>query len=72
MTRIVLIVTVALLIAAMVVFAGPASAQGCGGFGQHTATEAKEFRPLGTTLIDFLGTGPRSDLVHEEQGLLCS
>jgi hypothetical protein len=72
MKRIALLVTVALVMAAMLTFAGSASAQGCGPFGQHNASEAKEFRPLGKTLVEFFGAGSRSGLVHEEQGQLCS
>jgi hypothetical protein len=72
MRRIISLVTVAVLMAALLVLAGPASAQGCAGFAHHTASEAKEFRPLGKTLVDFFGAGSRSELVHEEQEQFCS
>jgi hypothetical protein len=72
--RIVLLATVPLIMAAMLIFAGSASAQGCADFGQHISSEAKnpEFRPFGQTLLEEFGTGSRSGLVHEQQGQLCS
>jgi hypothetical protein len=72
MKRVVAILMVAALMAVML--AGPASAQGCADFGEHTSSEAKDsaFRPLGQTLIYFFGTGSRSALVHEEQSGICS
>jgi F0F1-type ATP synthase membrane subunit c/vacuolar-type H+-ATPase subunit K len=74
MKRVLTLILVTALLAVMLALAGPASAQGCADFGQHTSSEAKdpEFRPLGQTLIYFFGTGPRSGLVHEEQSSFCS
>jgi hypothetical protein len=72
--RIVLLATVALVMAAMLMFAGSASAQGCEGFGEHISSEAEnpEFRPFGQTLLEEFGTGSRSGLVHELQEESCS
>ena len=74
MRRVMALLIVAALMALMLALAGPASAQGCAAFGQHTSSEATnpELRPLGTTLVEFFGTGSRSGLVHEEQEQLCS
>ena len=72
MRRVIALLMVAALMALMISLAGPASAQGCAPLGQHNSMEAKEFRPLGKTLVEFFGTGSRSGLVHEEQEQLCS
>jgi hypothetical protein len=75
MRRVIALLIVAALMAVMLALAGPASAQGCAAFGQHTSSEATnpELRPLGTTLIDFFdGPGPLSGVVHGEQEQFCS
>ena len=70
MKRIVLMVTVALVMAAMMMFAGAASAQGgCQDFGHSVADDAKEFRPLGTNFVS--GAAPLAELAHAEQAEFC-
>ncbi len=70
--RVVVLLTVAAMMAAMVVFAGPASAQegrGCKAFGQNIATLAQN---LGGTFGQFTSANaPLNDTVEAEQKALC-
>jgi hypothetical protein len=70
MRRLMLLATVVLVMAAMVMFAGTASAQGgCQTFGHSVADDAKEFRPLGTNFVS--GAAPLAELAHAEQAEFC-
>jgi len=70
MKRIILMVTVALIMAAMVMFAGPASAQGgCQAFGDSVADDVKVFVPAGKTFVSQVA--PLADLVHTEHEEFC-
>lgn len=71
MKRLVLLFTVSLVVAAMLVFAGPASAQGgCKAFGQNIAGLATNLGPLfGQTAS---GSAPLNDTVEQEQQALCT
>jgi hypothetical protein len=70
MRRLVMLLTVVLVMAAMVIFAGPASAQGgCQAFGHSVAEDAKEFRPLGKNFVS--GAAPLADLAHTEHEEFC-
>jgi hypothetical protein len=70
MRRLIMLVTVVLLMAAMLVFAGPASAQGgCQAFGHSVAEDVKEFLPAGKNFVS--GAAPLADLVHTEHGEFC-
>jgi hypothetical protein len=70
MRRLVLLLTVSAIVAAMLMFAGPASAQGgCKAFGQNIAG-------LATTLGPFFGdtasgTAPLNDTAEQEQKTYC-
>jgi hypothetical protein len=69
--RLVLLFTVSMVVAAVLVFAGPASAQGgCKAFGQNIA-------PLATTLGSVFGqtasgSAPLNDTVEQDQQALCA
>ena len=69
MKRLVLLFTVGIVVT-MMVFAGPASAQGgCKAFGQNIATLATTFGPVfGQTAS---GSAPLNDTVEQEQQALC-
>ena len=70
MKRIILMVTVALVMTAMVMFAGPASAQGgCQAFGHSVAEDVKAFRPAGKNFVSQVA--PLADLVHTEHTEFC-
>ena len=70
MRRILLVLAIALIIAAMLVFAVPASAQGgCKAFGQSVASDAKAPGPLGQQFVR--GHAPLNDEVSTEQGQFC-
>ena len=70
MRRLRMLTTVVLVMAAMVMFAGPASAQGgCQAFGDSVADDAKEFTPLGKNFVS--GAAPLAELVHTEQAEFC-
>ncbi len=69
MKRIVLMVTVAAMLAAMLVVAGPASAQGgCQNFGTTLAAEGQ----AGILRVQVRNIAPANDEVHFFQGVLCS
>jgi hypothetical protein len=70
MRRILLMLTVAAVMAAMLVFAGPASAQGgCKAFGQNIAGLATS---LGNVFGQTAAAGaPLNDTVETEQARLC-
>jgi hypothetical protein len=70
MRRPVLLLVVSTIFAAMLVFAGPASAQGgCQDFGQNIAGLATTYGPVfGETAS---GSAPLYDTVEEEQETLC-
>jgi hypothetical protein len=68
--RFVVLVTVGVLLAATLAFAGPASAQGgCTAFGHSVTEDAMEFRPLGTSFVS--GAAPLNDVVLTEHELFC-
>ena len=70
MRRLMMLLAVVLVMAAMVMFAGAASAQGgCQAFGHSVAEDAKEFQPLGQSFVS--GTAPLNDLVHAEHEEFC-
>jgi hypothetical protein len=70
MRRFMVLVTVSVLLAAALVFASPASAQGgCQAFGHSVADDAKEFTPLGKNFVS--GVAPLADLAHDEQAQFC-
>jgi hypothetical protein len=70
MRRLMMLTTVVLVMAAMVMFAGPASAQGgCQAFGDSIADDAKVFTPLGKNFVS--GAAPLAELVHTEQAEFC-
>jgi hypothetical protein len=70
MRRLVMLVTVVLVMAAMVIFVGPVFAQGgCQDFGHSIADDAKEFTPLGKNFVS--GAAPLADLAHAEQAQFC-
>ena len=70
MRRLMMLSTVVLVMAAMVMFAGPASAQGgCQAFGHSVDEDAKEFRPLGKNFVS--GEAPLADLAHTEHEEFC-
>jgi hypothetical protein len=59
MRRIIMMVTVALVMALMMALSGPAFAQaGCQASGKAAAAEAKEFRPIGTNVLIGFGLVP--------------
>ena len=64
------VVTVSVLLAATLAFAGPASAQGgCQAFGHSVAEDANAFRPLGTSFVS--GAAPLNDEALAEHELFC-
>jgi hypothetical protein len=70
MKRFVLMVTVAAMMAAMMVFVGPASAQGgCQAFGHSVAEDAEEFQPLGQSFVS--DAAPLDDEALTEQEQFC-
>ncbi len=69
MRRFLVPVTVALFMAAMLAFAGPASAQGgCEEFGQRIAEETEEFHPFGQVIRTL---APVNDQVENAHAALC-
>ena len=69
MRRIITMLTLAALLAAMLVVAGPASAQGgCQNFGTTAASEAQATRGLGE---EASGAAPVNEIVHSLQEQLC-
>ncbi len=69
MRRIITMLTVAAMLAAMVVVAGQASAQGgCKAFGQFVASTFQQDRPAGQTVRDL---APFNDEVHDVQAASC-
>ncbi len=68
--RLVLLFVVSMVVAAMLVFASPASAQGgCKAFGQNIAGLAKALGPIfGQTASE---SAPLNDTVEQEQQALC-
>jgi hypothetical protein len=70
MKRIILMVTVALVMAAMLVFAGAASAQGgCKDLGDAVSGFAQQFKPFGQNIIS--GLAPLNDEVVQDQERIC-
>ena len=70
MRRLMMLSTVVLVMAAMVMFAGPASAQGgCQAFGHSVAEDVKAFRPAGKNFVSQVA--PLADLVHTEHTEFC-
>ena len=70
MRRLVVFVTVALLMTAMLVFAGAASAQGgCRDLGDAVGDFAQEFKPFGQNVIS--GLAPLNDEVSQDQERIC-
>lgn len=70
MRRLMMLCAVVLVMTAMVVLAGPASAQGgCQAFGHSVAEDAKEFRPLGQNFVS--GAAPINELAHQEHEEFC-
>jgi hypothetical protein len=67
MRRIILLVTVALVMALMVTVAGPASARGCQAFGTGVAENVQ----TGTLREEIPNLAPVNDDVHSFQGLYC-
>jgi hypothetical protein len=70
MSRLILLLAVGAIFAAMLMFAGPASAQGgCKAFGQNIAGLATTLGPVfGQTAS---GTAPLNDTVEQEQQAFC-
>ena len=70
MRRLVVFVTVVLLMTAMLVFAGAASAQGgCRDLGDAVGGFAQEFKPFGQNVIS--GLAPLNDEVSQDQERFC-
>jgi hypothetical protein len=70
MRRLMVLVTVVVLMTAMLMVAGPASAQGgCQAFGHSVAEDVKVFRPAGKNFVS--GAAPLNDLVHAEHEEFC-
>ena len=71
MKRLMMLVTVALVMAAVaVMFAGTASAQGgCQAFGHSVADDAQEFQPLGQNFVS--GAAPLNDEALTEHERVC-
>lgn len=70
MRRLMMLVAVVMVMTAMGMLAGPASAQGgCQAFGHSVADDAKEFRPLGKNFVS--GAAPLADLAHAEHTAFC-
>lgn len=68
MRRIMLLVTVALLMALMLSVAGPASARGCQAFGTGVAENVQN----GTLREEIPTLAPVNDDVHYFQGIYCA
>ena len=69
MRRFMVSITVALFMTAMLVFAGPASAQGgCKEFGKRIAEETEEFHPFGQVIRTI---APANDQVENAHAALC-
>jgi len=67
-----MLATVVLVMAAMVMFAGPASAQGgCQDFGDSVAGDVQdeEIRPAGKNFVSVVA--PLADMVHDEHEEFC-
>jgi hypothetical protein len=72
MRRVMMLATVVFVMAAMMMFAGPASAQsGCLGFGHSVAEDVQdeEIRPAGKNFVSVVA--PLADLVHTEHAEFC-
>ena len=70
MRRLVVFVTVVLLMTAMLVFAGAASAQGgCRDLGDAVGDFAQEFKPFGQNVIS--GLAPLNNEVFQDQERIC-
>jgi hypothetical protein len=70
MRRLMMLATIVVVLAAMLMFAGTASAQGgCQAFGHSVAEDAKGFIPLGKNFVS--GAAPLADLAHTEQAQFC-
>ena len=70
MRRLVLLLVVSAIFAAMLVFAGSASAQGgCKAFGQNIGVLATTFGPLFGEMAS--GSAPLNDTVEQEQQAFC-
>jgi hypothetical protein len=70
MRRLMMLLAVVLVMAAMVMFAGAASAQGgCQAFGHSVAEDAREFRPLGQNFVS--GAAPLNDEALAEHAQFC-
>ncbi|HET7272942.1 MAG TPA: hypothetical protein VFI90_17860 [Rubrobacter sp.] len=70
MKRLMILLAVVMIMAATMMFAGTASAQGgCQAFGHSVADDAKEFTPLGKNFVS--GAAPLADLAHDEQEVFC-
>ena len=72
MRRLMMLTTVVLVMAAMLMFAGPVSAQGgCQAFGHSVAEDVQdeEIRPAGKNFVS--GAAPLADLAHTEQAQFC-
>ena len=67
MSRFIVLVTVAALLAGMLMVAGPASARGCQAFGTGVAFEVQN----GTLREEIPTLAPVNDDVHFFQGILC-
>jgi hypothetical protein len=68
--RIITMLTAAAMLTAMLMVAGPASAQGgCQAFGHSVAEDVKDFRPAGKNFVS--GVAPLADLVHTEHEEFC-
>jgi hypothetical protein len=70
MRRFMVLAVVSVLLAAMLVFTGAASAQGgCKAFGQSVGEDAKEFQPLGQSFVS--GAAPLNNVVRAEHEQFC-
>jgi hypothetical protein len=70
MRRLVLLLAVSAIVAAMLMFAGPASAQGgCKAFGQNIAGLATTLDPVFGQRAS--GSAPLNDTVEQEQQTIC-
>ena len=72
MRRLMMLTTVVLVMAAMLMFAGPVSAQGgCQAFGHSVAEDVQdeEIRPAGKNFVSVVA--PLADLVHAEHEEFC-
>jgi hypothetical protein len=70
MRRLVLLLAVSAVFAAMLMYTGPASAQGgCKAFGENIAGLAKSFGPVFGEMAS--GSAPLNDTVEQEQQAFC-